>query len=171
MKYRDVNALTESSIFTDELLSNFKYEDSIMTGEDISVFPIIGTDSLISVTPPFFRIKLHNRHRNTIVFVEGILEIDKYETDTLTKKESFSPNIPIKEISRTDFVLNILDIEKNGEYLLKDFRQNLAFDETDYRYGFVLTSKESCSFRMRVRMKSQLGEYLYSNYIYVNYIK
>ena len=172
MRYRDVNALTESTYFTDKLLSSFMYEDSIMTGDDISVFPIIGKDSLITTTPPFFRLKLHNRHRNTIVFVEAKLEIDKYVTDTIANKESIRTiGIPAGEITRTDFVFRTITIEGGGEYLLKGFRQNLAYDETDQRYGFALDAKENCTFRMRVRVKSQLGDYLYSNYIYVNYVK
>lgn len=172
MRYKDVNALTETDFFTDKLLSNFKYEDSIMTENDISVFTIIGKDSLITYTPPFFLLKLHNRHRKTIVFVENILEVDKYVIDTIANKESITTvSFPVKEITRTDFVFRTVNIEGNGEYTLRGFRQNLAYDETDQRYGFTLTVKESCSFRMRIRMKSNLGEYLYSNYIYVNDIR
>lgn len=172
MRYKDVNALTETAFITDEQLSGFMYEDSIMTGNDISVFPIIGKDSLITSTPPFFQLKLHNRHRNTIVFVENILEIDQYVSDTVVNKESIRTiGIPIKEITRTDFVFRSIDIEGDGEYYINGFRQNLAYDETDARYAFAIYANENCSFRMRVRMKSQLGKYLYSNYTYVNYIR
>lgn len=165
MRYKDINALTGTDVFTENMLSSFKYEDSIMTGDDISVFPIIGNDSIIKTTLPYFRLKLHNRHRNTIVFVEAKLEVDKYIADTIVKKGSY---IPIEDHPAVDVVT--ID-GKINEYLLKGFRQNLAYGETDDRYFFALTAKENCTFRMRVRAKSQLGNYLYSNYIYVNYIK
>lgn len=165
MRYQDVNVMTESTIFSNNLLSNFKYEDSVMAEGDISVFPIIGNDSIVTSTPPFFRIKLHNRHRNTIVFVEAKLEIDEYVIDTNAQLQSI---IPIKEIPYAEIV-NI--DSKNHEYSLKRFRQNVAYGETDDRYFFALFANESCSFRMRVRAKSQLGDYLYSNYICVRYIK
>lgn len=165
MRYNDVNALTGTDFFTEDLLSGFKYEDSIMTGDNVSVFPIIGNDSLVATTPPFFRLKLHNRHRNTIVFVEAKLEIDKYVADTIVTKGVI---IPIEKNSAVDVVT--ID-GKTNEYLLKGFRQNVAYGETDDRYFFCLLADENCSFRMRVRTKSQLGDYLYSNYIYVKYLK
>lgn len=165
MRYRDVNALTESNIFNDSLLANFKYEDSIMTGNDISVFPIISNDSLITTTPPFFRLKLHNKHRNTIVLIEANLEVDQYQADTITKAQTF---IPAEEIPETHMVK--VD-GNNTEYSLKSFRHNIAYGETDDRYFFAVHSDRNCSFRMRVRAKSQIGDYLYSNYIYVKYIK
>ena len=59
----------------------------------------------------------------------------------------------------------------NSEYLLKGFRHNVAYGETDDRFFFSVLADECCSFRMRVRAKSQLGDYLYSNYIYVKYIR
>lgn len=165
MRYKDVNALTGKGIFTDSLLSIFKYEDSIMTGTDISVFPIINADTLIT-TPPFFRLKLHNKHRNTIVFIEAKLEVDKYTTDTIiTAPKTF---IPMREWPDVD-IININC--KTTEYSLKSFRQNVAYGETDDRYFFAVLANENCSFRMRVRVKSQLGDYLYSNYVYVKCVK
>lgn len=166
MKYKDVNALTETDIFNDSLLSKFKYEDSIMTGTDVSIFPIINVDSLIKATPPFFRLKLHNKHRNTIVFVEAKLEVDKYITDTIiTNTQTI---IPMGEWPDVD-IINI--DSKTTEYSLKGFRQNVAYGETDNRYFFAVLANENCSFRMRVRAKSQIGDYLYSNYVYVKFVK
>lgn len=166
MRYLDVNALTGTNVFENNILSNFKYEDSVMTGSDISVFPIIGEDSLINTTPPFFRLKLHNKHRNTIVFVEAKLEIDKYKSDTIvTNTQTF---LPIGEWPEVD-IINI--DSKTTEYSLKSFRQNVAYGETDDRYFFAVLANENCSFRMRVRAKSQNGDYLYSNYIYVKCVK
>jgi hypothetical protein len=163
MRYKDVNALTGKSIFTDSLLSIFKYEDSIMTGTDISVFPIINTDTLTTTKPPFFRLKLYNKHRNTIVFVEARLEVDNYVVDVTTRKSSV---VPLEEVSGVDMI----KVEENKkEYYLKGFRQSVAYGETDDRYYFCISSDKDCRFRMRVRAKSQLGDYLYSNYIYVNY--
>ena len=164
MRYHDVNALTEIDIFSEKLLSVFKYEDSVMTNNDIAVFPLIGKDTVIYTTPPFFRIKLHNKHRNTIVFIEAKLEIDKFFIDTITRKQTF---IPTAEIPDVDVVF-VDSIHK--EFPLRNFRQNVAYGETDDRYFFCLTAIENCSFRMRVRAKTQTGDYLYSNYIYVNYI-
>lgn len=165
MRYKDVNALTGTNIFTDELQSGFMYEDSIVTGDDVAVFPVIGDSSVVSTTPPYFRLKLHNRHRNTVVFVEAKLEIDKYVSDTTIINGTF---VPIEEMPVADIVT--ID-SKNKEYLLKGFRQNVAYGETDDRFFFALMAKENCTFRMRVRAKSQLGDYLNSNYVYVNYIK
>ncbi|MBQ2882494.1 MAG: hypothetical protein IJE43_01795 [Alphaproteobacteria bacterium] len=163
MRYKDVNALTGKDIFTDSLLSVFKYEDSIMAGTDISVFPIINADTLITTPPPFFRLKLYNKHRNTIVFVEGKLEVDNYVADTTRRKSSF---VPMENVLGVDMI----KVDKNkNEYNLKKFRQNVAYGETDDRYFFCISSDKDCRFRMRVRAKSQLGDYLYSNYIYVNY--
>lgn len=165
MRYHDVNALTGTDVFNNELLSNFKYEDSVMTGNDISVFPVKGKDSITTITPPFFRLKLHNRHRNTIVFIEAKLEIDKYSIDNKVINEKI---ITFDDMPEVD-VVNIDG--KNTEYTLKQFRQNVAYGETDDRYFFALLADKNCSFRMRVRAKSQLGDYLYSNYIYVKYLK
>lgn len=165
MRYKDVNALTGEIIFNDSLLSKFRYNDSIITGTDVSVFPIINTDTLITTTPPFFRLKLHNKNRNTIVFVEAELEVDNYVIDSAIKETSF---IPLDKISGVDKI----KVEENkGEYFLKSFRQNVAYGETDDRYFFCISSDKDCRFRMRVRAKSQLGDYLYSNYIYVKYIQ
>ena len=141
----------------------FKYEDSIMTGTDISVFPIINSDTLTTSTPPFFRLKLHNKHRNTIVFVEAKLEVDNYVVDTTTRTSSFGL---LEDVSDVDM---IKVEESKNEYYLKGFRQSVAYGETDDRYFFCIASDKGCRFRMRVRAKSQLGDYLYSNYIYVNY--
>jgi hypothetical protein len=166
MRYHDVNALTGTNVFDNTLLSNFKYEDSVMAGGDFSVFPIISNDSLINITPPFFRLKLHNKHRNTIVFIEAKLEVDNYNTDTIfTKTQSF---IPIRKWNDVDIV-NVNS--KISEYSLNGFRQNVAYGEIDDRYFFTLLVDENCSFRMRVRAKSQLGDYLYSNYVYVKCVK
>lgn len=163
MRYKDVNALTGKVLFDDSQLSMFQYEDSIMTGTNVSVFPIINADTLTTTTPPFFRLKLHNKHRNTIVFVEAQLEVDNYTVDTIPRKLS---SVPIENISDVDIIkVN----ENNNEYFLKSFRQNVAYGETDDRYFFCISSEKDCSFRMRIRAKSQLGDYLYSNYIYVVY--
>lgn len=163
MRYKDVNALTGKEIFTDSLLSMFKYEDSIITGTDISVFPIINADTLTNTTPPFFRLKLYNKHRNTIVFVEAKLEVDNYVEDRITRKSSFAP---LEDVSGVDMI----KVEENkNDYYLKGFRQSVAYGETDDRYFFCILSDKDCRFRMRVRAKSQLGDYLYSNYIYVDY--
>lgn len=165
MRPYDVNALTGTHFFTNELISNFQYEDSIMTGNDINVFPIINRDTLATTTPPFFRLKIHNKHRSTIVFVEAQLEVDKYVVDSATNRTSFIPYDEIPDV-------NIVNIDEGKtEYLLKGFRHNVAYGETDDRYFFSIISEESCSFRMRVRAKTQFGEYLFSNYIYVNYVK
>lgn len=166
MRYHDINVLTGENIFDDNLLSNFKYEDSVMLEKDISVFPLVGCDSVIKTTPPFFRLKLHNRHRNTIVFVEAWLEVDEYIADTIAGNKSFASvdlNLPDVNTISIDGITT--------EYKLKGFRQNVAYGETDDRYYFDIVAKESCSFRMRIKIKSQLGDYLYSNYIYMKYVK
>jgi hypothetical protein len=164
MRYNDVNALTGKDLFNDRMLSLFKYEDSLMTGTDVAVFPISNTDTLVTSTPPYFRVKLHNKDRNTIVFVEAQLEIDNYIVDTI-QRESYSN--PIEYSSDVDMI----KINDNNKYLLKSFRQNVAYGETDDRYFFCISSDNDCSFRMRIRAKSQLGDYLYSNYIYVKYMR
>ena len=133
MRYKDVNALTGKDLFNDSLLSRSRYEDSIMTGTDVSVFPIVNADSLITVTHPFFRVKLHNKYRNTIVFVEAKLEVDNYVADTTARESSF---VPFEDISGVDMVK--VD-ENNNEYLLKSFRQNVAYGETDDRYFFCIS--------------------------------
>lgn len=163
MRYQDVNILTGKDLFNDSMLSMFKYEDSIMTGTDVAVFPIIKKDTLITSTPPFFRLKLHNKHRNTIVFVEAELEVDNYMVDTNSGELS---SVPLENIPEVDMIK--VD-ENNNEYFLKSFRQSVAYGETDERYFFCISSDKDCSFRMRIRAKSQLGDYLYSNYIYVEY--
>lgn len=165
MRYTDINALTGTSFFSDSVLADFKYEDSIMTGSNIAVFPIMRKNSVITSTPPFFRLKLNNKHRNTIVFVEAKLEVDKYVRDSVTSKMSF------KSLGDMPDVCTVNVKHDNSEYLLKGFRHNVAYGETDDRFFFSVLADECCSFRMRVRAKSQLGDYLYSNYIYVKYIR
>lgn len=165
MRYQDVNALTGRNLFTDNLLSNFKYEDSIMTRNEIAVFPVMNKDTLITTTPPFFRIKLHNKHRNTIVFVEAKLVVDQYISNTIIHRTTSIPNGEVPDI-------DIIKVNSNNsEYPLKSFRQNIAYGEVDDSYYFCLQADENCSFRMRLCAKSYLGEYLYSNFIYVNYVK
>ena len=166
MRYHDVNALTGFNIFNDSLLSTFKYEDSVMTGNDRYIFPVINNDSIITTTPPFFRLKLHNKHRNTIVLIEAKLEIENYATDSFTYKQIFIP----EKIKDTE-IHNVTINNNTTDYTLEGFRHNIAYGETDDRYFFCLTAQENCSFRMRVRAKSQLGDYLYSNYILVKYVR
>lgn len=164
MRYYDVNALTGAQLFNDDILSKFKYEDSVMTGNDRYVFPVICDDTIITISPPFFRLKIQNKHRNTIVFIEAVLEIDKYSADSLTENPFFIP------IDFNDVEMNHVEIsDAKSNYLLKGFRQNVAYGETDDRYFFYITAQESCSFRMRVRTKSQTGDYMYSNYVYLKY--
>lgn len=92
-------------------------------------------------------------------------KVDKYIADSTTYRTSFVPCDEILDV-------NIVNIDRRKtEYLLKGFRQNVAYGETDDRYFFSIVAKENCSFRMRIRAKSQLGDYLYSNYVYLNYVK
>jgi len=174
MRYHDVNALTGTNLFTDDLLARFKYDDSIMTGSDIAVFPVVGSDSA-TVTSPFFRLKLHNKHRNTIVFVEAKLEVDQYNAESAEMTPTYTPlhesNNNTPSVADID-ELDIIRVDgKRSEYLLGGFRQNVAYGETDDRYFFCLEANDNCRFRMRIRAKSQLGDYLYSNYVYVKYVK
>lgn len=167
MRYKDVNVLTNTSYFTEPVLDNFKYEDSVGNGNDRFVFPIFDTcNQTIVVTNPFFRLKLHNKQRNTLVFVEAMLEIDQYEKNNVTNP---------KKLEKSDVDLSIVDhICVDGiskEYHLKSFRQSLAYGEIDDRYFFTISAPENCSFRMRVKAKSQNGDFLYSNYVYVRYIQ
>lgn len=166
MRYKDINIKAGTNVFNDGLLDGFKYEDSVLINNDISVYPIVGNDSVIITTPPFFRLKLYNHHRNTIVFVEAWLEIDKYVVDNNNREKNYeSKNLNIPDV-------NIVNIESDKtEYRLMGFRQSLSYGETDDRYWFGISSEYNSSFRMRVKAKSQLGEYIYSNYIYVNYVK
>lgn len=166
MRYHDVNVLTGVNIFNDSLLSTFKYEDSVMSENDRYIYPIINNDSIITTTPPFFRLKLHNKHRNTIVLIEAKLEIENYVADSSTYKQIFIPG-RIKDIEINNVTIN----NNTTDYTLEGFRHNIAYGETDDRYYFCVTAQENCSFRMRVRAKSQLGDYLYSNYIQVKYIR
>lgn len=166
MRYHDVNVLTGSNVFDDKTLSGFRYEDSVAGEGNISVYPVFSGDTVIKTTPPFFRIKLYNRDRNTIVFIEACLEIDGYSEGAVAGNGRF--------VSETLEMPGVHTVNIDGsvsEYKLKGFRQNIAYGEADDRYYFDIAAKENCSFRMRVRLKSQLGDYLYSNYIYVRYVR
>lgn len=166
MRYKDVNVLAGIPLFNDSLLLQFKYDDSVRAENDRCVYPIYSNDSVIKTTPPFFRVKLHNKYRNTVVFVEAMLEIDQYIKDTLTLQQRFEPvNLTSDDID------NIIIKADDSELLLKKFRQSVAYGEIDDRYCFSISSPDNCSFRMRVRAKSQTGEYLYSNYVYVKYMR
>lgn len=166
MRYHDVNVLSGNNIFDSYMLSTFKYEDSLMIGDDVSVFPVLGKTSEYITAPPFFRIKLHNKNRNTIVFVEGYLEVDQYSQDTII---GYRRSLP-RDLNLTN--VNVVNINSTtNEYILRGFRQNVAYGECDDRYYFSVSAKENCTFRMRIKVKSQLGDYLYSNYIYVKYMK
>lgn len=164
MRYKDVNVLAQQPIFTDSLLSQFHYEDSLMEGSDVSVFPIFGSNS-VTTTPPFFRLKIHNKNKNTIVFISAELEIDQYTANDGLGK-TFSA-LPIH-----DSELHQIDISGDkSNYSLNGFRQSIAYGETDDRYFYYLTAPKPCTFRMRAKAKSQNGDYLYSNYVYVNYLQ
>lgn len=165
MRYNDVNAITGVKVFEDSILSRFKYEDSVLEGNDRAVFPLFSKDSSIISTQPYFRLKLHNKHRNTIVFVEATLEVDNYIKDT-THLQDIQFEHTYTDIETID---NININNNTKEYGLSGFRQSVAYGEIDDRYFFTIDAPENCSFRMRVRAKSQQGEYLYSNYIYVRY--
>ena len=166
MRYKDVNVLTNSNIFTKTALDNFKYEDSVGDGNDRFVFPVFDTcEQPIVVTNPFFRIKLHNKQKNTLVFVDAMLQIDQYEKVPIMQPIRFEKN---ETAFSTVDLIRVNNFTK--EYQLKSFRQSLAYGEIDDRYYFTVTAEENCSFRMRVKAKSQNGEFLYSNYVYVRYI-
>ena len=166
MRYMDVNALTGKTVFNDSILDNFKYEDSFIGENDMAVFPVYGNDSNLVLTQPFFRVKLHNRNRNTIVFVESVLEVDQYLRDS-NDYCGFNFSHAYTNIDGVD---DIQINDNNSEYLLDGFRQSIAYGDVDDNYYFILSAIESCSFRMRIRAKTQAGEYLYSNYVYVKYI-
>lgn len=57
------------------------------------------------------------------------------------------------------------------EYPLVGFRHNVAYGETDDRYYFSLDAPFSCNFRARVKAKTQLGDIIFSNYVYINYVR
>ncbi len=165
MRYKDVNIKADTTIFDKETLLQFKYDDSVLEGNDRYVYPIYN-DSTITSSVPVFRLKLNNKHRNTIVLVEAFLEIDNYRHNANECGKCFEQSIveiPNVYTVQVDTVSN--------DYLLKGFRQSIAYGEIDDRYAFAVNAKEDCSFRMRVRAKAQTGEYLYSNYICLDFKK
>ena len=165
MRYKDVNVLVSHDYFTDSLLATFQYEDSLMSNDDVDVFPIIKSDSVFTTSPPFFRLKIHNKHRNTIVLVSAERENEKYSVDNgYTTRKNVSQEI-------NDGNLHHIIVSKDDSYSLEGFRQSIAYGEIDDRYFYYITSSTNCSFRMRVKAKSQLGDILYSNYVYVRYVK
>ncbi len=167
MRYNDVNVLSGIKVFEDSILSRFKYDDSVLDGNNRVVFPVFTEDTIITTTQPYFRLKLHNKHRNTIVFVEAVLEVDNYVKDTSSPQNTKFQHTYL-DITGID---NIIINSQPNDYLLSSFRQSVAYGEIDDRYFFTIDAPEKCCFRMRVKAKSQTGEYLYSNYIYVRYYR
>ena len=168
-EYKDVNSKLGVLFFTDSILSNFQYEDTILAGNSINVFPKIGSDTVVYTTPPFFRIKLSNKHKNTIVFVSAELEIDQYSKNSVANDKLL---IPLEFKNDNVHVVNVYDNETT--YSLKGFRQyvgqKIEDGKPDQNYFFCIKSDANCTFRMRVKIKSQTGDVLYTNYVYLKYI-
>lgn len=137
-----------------------------MTDQEIRVFPLLSSDSIIHTTNPVLRIKLHNKNRNTMVLVSAELEVDSLIQDSIVYANRFVPlDLNVNEIP-------LIDISsKKHEYQLKGFRQNIAYGETDDRYYFSISAPFSCNFRARVKAKTQVGDFIYSNYVYLNYVR
>ncbi len=163
MRYKDVNIKADTALFDEKHLGQFKYEDSVLDDNDRFVFPLY-SDSSVHSSVPVFRIKLNNKHRNTIVLIEAVLEIDNYQKNTSGQAKPLEhvitsiPNIPTVNVDAA-----------TKEYPLDAFRKDIAYGEIDDRYAFAVDANEDCSFRMRVRAQTHTGEYLYTNYITVNF--
>lgn len=166
MRYKDINSLAGENLFTDSNLSQFRYEDSIISENSIRVFPVISSDSIIYTTNPILRIKLHNKNRNTIVLVSAELEVDSLMQDPISQTHRFVPlDMNTIEVPKID-----ISTDKQ-EYPLVGFRHNVAYGETDDRYYFSLDAPFNCNFRARVKAKTQLGDIIFSNYVYLNYVR
>lgn len=166
MRYKDVDVMTDGMAFDKGLLQSFQYEDSVVGEADRLVFPLFSaSDSAISTVPPYFRLKLHNKQRNTLVLVEATLEIEEFSRDSTYSKQPF-----IVIGNKADEVDDIYVDEKTNEAILKGFRQSVAYGEVDDRYFFTVHSPLNCSYRMRARIKTHNGDYIYSNYVYLKYV-
>lgn len=173
MRYIDINIISGKSLFTDSLLAQFKYEDTICNdnfkgGNDtLKVFPVFQKEKSIPTTPPFFRIKLHNKDRNTVVFIEAFLEIDQLSPLFL---ETSSLNFKSENLDFSDF--NKITINPSiSEYPLPNFRWSVGYGETDDNYMFYLETPHNYKFRMRIKAVTHNKEYIYSNYVYVECFK
>ncbi len=155
MRYKDINYLAGEDLFTEPYLSQFRYEDSIISRNSIRVFPLIASDSIVHTTNPILRIKLHNKNRNTVVLVSADLEVDSLMRDPISQTNRFIP----LDINATEIPQINISADKQ-EYPLVGFRHNVAYGETDDRYYFSLSAPYSCKFRVRVKAKTQLGDFL-----------
>lgn len=164
MRYYEVNDIY-GGIFKNSELSKFKYEDSIKQNKDIAVFPVINSDSLVYSIPPYFRLKINNKSRKTIVFREAYLEIDHFKVNTT----NFYEVIQSTKVNLPD--INTVSVNDDNNYKLPNFRFSVAPREPEDRYYFTITSNYNCTFRMRLKAVSENNECLYSNYIYLQYIK
>lgn len=166
MRYKDIDVMTDGMAFDKGLLRSFCYEDSVVGKADRLVFPqFSASDSVIGTIPPYFRLKLHNKKRKTVVLVEATLEIEDFMADSTYSSQQF--NVTGNEAGEVD---DIYVDEKTDKVLLKSFRQSVAYGEVDDRYFFTVHSPINCSFRMRARIKTHDGKYLYSNYVYLKYV-
>ena len=91
MRYNDINSLTGQSIYNNDILANFHYDDSIMTNKSIRIFPIVSSDSIIHTFNPILRLKFHNKNRNTIILNSAELEIDNINASYRPPKRRYVP--------------------------------------------------------------------------------
>lgn len=170
MRYQDVNVYATKMLFTEENLTVFKYEDSIKHDTDeVFVFPeySLNQRKVIQTTPPFFRLKIYNKDRNTLVFNEAVLEVSDYKSLTLR-----DGNVQFKMDSLDLSAFQGVEIvPEKREYPLKDFRRSVAYGEPDDNYFFYIACEENCDLNMRIRIKDIEGNFLYSNYIHLEYVR
>lgn len=166
MRYKDLNSLSGEAVFSESNLAQFRYEDSIISGNSIRIFPQISSDSIIHTTNPVLRLKLHNKNRNTIVLISAELEVD-----SLIQNSDLQPDRFVSLDLRSIEIPQVNLSADKYKYPLVGFRQNISYGETDDRYYFSLSAPFSCNFRARVKAKTQLGDFIYSNYIYLNYVR
>ena len=170
MRYHDLNVYATKMLFTEEDLAAFKYEDSIKQNtEEVFVFPEYNKNEnkVIQATPPFFRLKIYNKDRNTQVFNEAVLEVSDYKSLTPTEgKVQFKmESLDLSAFQGVDIVPG------KREYPLKDFRRSVAYGEPDDNYFFYISCKENCELKMRIRIKDISGNFLYSNYIHLDFVR
>lgn len=156
-----------SPIFTDDLLSSFKYDDSFDDSLRYNAYPIM-SDTIDYYHYPIFTIMLSNTLNKTIVLNEAFLEIVSCEyiefEEVATNTKNLTEDIPSIKVP----IVNI-EFKDNSSYPLDFFDCTLVRGESDNSFRFAICCDKSGLFEARLKFVSTEESVIYTPLIKILY--
>lgn len=163
-RYNEMNL-----VFTDNILSSFRYEDRIDDSLRYCVNPVM-SDTIDCYHYPIFTIRLSNTLNKTIVLNEAYLEVvscaDVEFERVITMQKNLTDDIPTISVP----IVNI-EHKNNTSYQLDFFDCTLVRGETDQGFRFAVCCDSSGIFEARLKFVSTDDSVIYTPTIEIVYFK